>query len=251
MYRFFASWVLFFWIAPCRTFGQTVTVDSFSVSGEITWLDTYSNGTYQVQWASSPTGGWYSSWSNLTGKVATGGVLRSKVPLLYRVLWTSNAVQDYSGFFEDFEDVHGWTNHAQGAWTNNAHTGKWISDKVYTVSAPGRARSGLRAIGIDECTSRTLELPVTDSPTNISFWARHLAGPPNYINLRLEEFDGVQWNDAGVVGKVQYTNYSYFSWKLALPIPNPGQRLRINRFDSSSGCFTALYLDDLTIETAP
>jgi len=58
---------------------------SFETDGMLSWTNALSNATYQVEWASTPTGAWHASWS-VPGLVAnTAGVTMVDVPMYYRI----------------------------------------------------------------------------------------------------------------------------------------------------------------------
>ena len=62
-------------------------IHSFSRNGELSWVDTNTNGHYRTEWSSSlmPTN-WLSDWSHLTQLPSTGGVITVAVPMFYRVM---------------------------------------------------------------------------------------------------------------------------------------------------------------------
>jgi len=56
-------------------------------NGELTWDDTNTNGTYTVQWSPSlAQTNWSSDWSALTQIAATGGTIRARIPMFFRVI---------------------------------------------------------------------------------------------------------------------------------------------------------------------
>ena len=62
-------------------------IQSFSASGEISWPDTNTNGHYSVEWLPSlTTNNWHKDWSPATRIVATGGVLKASIPMVFRVI---------------------------------------------------------------------------------------------------------------------------------------------------------------------
>lgn len=76
--------ILFFLSPPVGANDFEIT--SFSRNGEISWDDTNTNGIYRIEWASTLTGEWHSTWSDQSSIWATGGVLSAKVPMFYRVV---------------------------------------------------------------------------------------------------------------------------------------------------------------------
>ncbi len=62
-------------------------ITSFNGSGNIAWSHSEDTGFHRVEWASSLTGSWHSTWAQLTGIPANGGVSQASVPMFYRVVW--------------------------------------------------------------------------------------------------------------------------------------------------------------------
>ena len=76
----------------CLVYGQDIDITSFSRNGEIGWTNSVSNGFCTLEWASSLTGEWYSSWADLSDMPVTNEMMTTNVPMFYRVMWTSNNV---------------------------------------------------------------------------------------------------------------------------------------------------------------
>lgn len=77
-------------MAPNSSEAQPV-ITSFQQNGLLSWLDGGSNLAYQIQWAPSLGGTWYSSWESLcyVGPVSSG-VTTVSVPMFYRVVEAAN-----------------------------------------------------------------------------------------------------------------------------------------------------------------
>ena len=57
-------------------------------NGELTWVDTNTNGTYRVQWCPSLSEtNWSSDWAKLTQIAAKGGIIRARIPMYFRVVY--------------------------------------------------------------------------------------------------------------------------------------------------------------------
>ncbi len=63
---------------------------TLSQKGMLSWTNLDLALGYRVEWASSPTGSWSSSWTGLTYVPVTGAVYRVSVPMFYRVVATSS-----------------------------------------------------------------------------------------------------------------------------------------------------------------
>lgn len=62
-------------------------------NGVISWEDNASNGTYRVEWCSSPTNGrWIQDWSSQMQIAATGGILSVEIPLFFRIVHSPRRV---------------------------------------------------------------------------------------------------------------------------------------------------------------
>lgn len=62
-------------------------ITGITENGELTWNDTNTNGTYTVQWCPSLTEtNWKTDWSGLTQIAATGGTIRARIPMFFRVI---------------------------------------------------------------------------------------------------------------------------------------------------------------------
>ena len=72
---------------PLSAFSEDLFIGSID-NGNVSWNDTLSNGYYQIQWAATLTGSWYSSWAQLSTIRATGQGDRSMpVPMFYRITY--------------------------------------------------------------------------------------------------------------------------------------------------------------------
>jgi formylglycine-generating enzyme required for sulfatase activity len=58
-----------------------------TANGELTWEDPNTNGTYTVQWSPSLVQtNWSSDWASLTQIAATGGTIRARIPMFFRII---------------------------------------------------------------------------------------------------------------------------------------------------------------------
>ena len=64
-------------------------INSFQSQGRLTWSHALTTGHHRVEWAPAVTGSWQSSWQQLTHLPATGGTTSVKVPMFYRVVWST------------------------------------------------------------------------------------------------------------------------------------------------------------------
>jgi hypothetical protein len=66
-----------------------VTITSFNQGGQLTWTNFFTNATYRVEWAGSPTRPWqpFDVLTNLTLLSATSNSVTVSVPTFYRVVW--------------------------------------------------------------------------------------------------------------------------------------------------------------------
>jgi rhodanese-related sulfurtransferase len=78
-------------VSWCQLQAQEVQLLSLSQNGILTWTNSSLNVTCRVEWASSATGPWHSSWESLTNIVVTNNVIEKAVPMFYRVVSTTPA----------------------------------------------------------------------------------------------------------------------------------------------------------------
>lgn len=64
---------------------QALEITEITHSGHLTWSNTTGSTTCHVQWASSPTGTWYSGWDGLVNIMTTGTYQTVEIPLFFRV----------------------------------------------------------------------------------------------------------------------------------------------------------------------
>ncbi|NQU40338.1 MAG: hypothetical protein HQ523_10335 [Lentisphaerae bacterium] len=69
----------------CAALGQTPDIVAFQGNGVLTWSNALPNQAYEVQWASTLTGTWFSTWSFLDNVSSTSQIVRASVPMFYRV----------------------------------------------------------------------------------------------------------------------------------------------------------------------
>ncbi len=72
----------------------TVTTNELDIAsvgrnGSLTWYSAQTQGYFTVQWASSPTGVWHSTWETLWNRPALDTEVTVEVPMYYRVRWTA------------------------------------------------------------------------------------------------------------------------------------------------------------------
>ncbi len=72
-------------VCACGVAAQDIT--AFQGNGTLSWTNGLANGTYEVQWSSSLTGGgtWTNDWSQLRSIQGTQSVFTVPVPMFYRV----------------------------------------------------------------------------------------------------------------------------------------------------------------------
>lgn len=80
---------------PLRADSDPV-IQSFDGSGNLSWSNSAEWGLHRVEWASSLTGPWQSTWSHLTGIPANGGVSQASVPMFYRVVWYEDGLPSHA-----------------------------------------------------------------------------------------------------------------------------------------------------------
>jgi hypothetical protein len=73
-------------------YAQETEITSFSHQGKIMWSNSASYGFSTVEWASSLTSQWHSSWEDLYSIPVTNETMSADVPMFYRVQWHSNRV---------------------------------------------------------------------------------------------------------------------------------------------------------------
>jgi len=61
-------------------------ITSFHGNGELTWTNVPGTNAFTIQWASSLTGEWHHSWSELQSIYSPGSQSTAQVPMFYRVL---------------------------------------------------------------------------------------------------------------------------------------------------------------------
>ncbi len=67
--------------------GDGLAIESFQSSGRLTFNQPTTTAIYRIEWASSPTGSWTSSWAPLTDLPPSGtGTITVSVPMVYRVV---------------------------------------------------------------------------------------------------------------------------------------------------------------------
>ena len=228
-------------LAPISALCEDSVITSFSGNGAVTWSSADTNGQFTVQWASSLTDTWNSSWVGLYSIAATGGVYTKRVPMYYRISFQSNQPSTH-GFTEQFEDDDGWSDKSRGNWITNVPTGQWISQGMLAASHPSRAHSGTRYVSGGD-TGGFFELPTTDNPTQIVFWSRGVidSGLPW---IWVQFYDGSSWYTAGSIPVFTSVYFQSVVDVTIVGYPAPSQRLRLN---SNGGT----YIDDVTVYTAP
>lgn len=225
-------------LAAMHSIAQTSVVVGIHESGSISWSNNASNGTYAIEWASTPTGAWNRTWAGNVGIPASGDEMSTAVPMFYRVAFFP--ARTNGPLFEDFEDVGGWSNKAEGTWTHAANSGIWKSFGAAAASNSLNARSGNRYIWMNSFDE--FELPPVDNPTQVVVWVRG-PSPSSTYTLGLKYFDGNTWQSHGSIwggGNV----YTAMVWNLEIGLPNPGQSFRLE------GSWDK-YIDDIRVNVAP
>lgn len=108
-------------------------INSLNENGRITWTATPTPATCHVEWASSPEGPWFQTWSQLKGIVATGATATAQVPLYFRI-FQGPVVAPASGLVA-YYPLEGNGTDASG----NGHNGSMISGPVTTNGRIGQA----------------------------------------------------------------------------------------------------------------
>ena len=85
---------LFGVLAAATSLAQNVQITSFGNNGQLTWSNSYPNGTYSVEWAGSLSGGpaWQQDWLSLKSLAATSPATTVTVPMFYRVRCLTNGL---------------------------------------------------------------------------------------------------------------------------------------------------------------
>jgi len=147
---------------------------------------------------------------------------------------------------ENFEDAGGWMDYPfandSSYRTNVAASGVWrFQYYIYAESAPLRAHSGNRYLGVPSGSTGYLELPPVDNPTQVSLYAR-LADGASAASISLLQWDGFSWYTHGATKTVSSTAYTKFVFPVTLGSPNNGQLLRVH-------LRAGTYVDDVNIMT--
>jgi hypothetical protein len=124
-----------------------VVVDSFDGDGRISWQVASAPATCNVQWASSPAGPWYQSWSHLKDIVVTGVSASASVPLFFRIVRDpfgapTNGLVAYYPLEGNGLDASGQGHNGtlvSGPVTTNGRIGQalYLHSSVGRVSVPG------------------------------------------------------------------------------------------------------------------
>ena len=69
-------------------------ISSFQSSGSLTWTNAQPDYKYTIEWASSPTGNWVSSWGPLCILPGTNPSMTVSVPMCYRISGTQLTTQE-------------------------------------------------------------------------------------------------------------------------------------------------------------
>jgi len=231
-------------MASINTRSDSVAIESFSHNGVISWGDSYTAGTYSVEWNADITQtNWSTSWKDQTEIGATGGVLSCRVPMNYRIIYHPSPTATL--FSEQFENTNGWTDHSYAiSWSQSANNGVWTGAFCYATTSVIRAHSGERYIGMD-INIAYLYLPPINNPTQLSVWVKGtVIGQSSW--LILSHYDGNAWINFSPTYAVTGTVYRNYIWPIDLGTPNPQQQLRIH-----CGDFSPCYIDDIEVRSFP
>ena len=105
-------------ILTCATYAQDIEIISLSHNGNITWSNSVSEGYCTVEWGSSLTGQWSSSWQDLSRLPVTNEIMSANVPMFYRVLWTTNNVGDIINANQSIGTGDGFSANFSGVLSN-------------------------------------------------------------------------------------------------------------------------------------
>ena len=200
---------------PSFAIASDIEIISLNTAGEISWLDTNTNGTYSVQWVPAVTNtNWRSDWGGLTQIAATGGVITAKIPMFFRITYRPRSTNEmllvsgggqpqgpaYDFYMSKYEvrndeyaqflnDAHINTGNARGAYMYFADNGK-----VYFTS-----NFNSSTLFFDPSSSRILYNPEAAVGTRYTVHPQYIGHP----------VVGVSW-----YGCVKYCNWlTIFSGK--------------------------------------
>jgi hypothetical protein len=83
-----------FALTAMQSFAAAPVISSFQSSGSLTWTNAEPDYKYTVEWASSPTGNWVSSWGPLCILPGTNSSMTVSVPMCYRISATQLTAQE-------------------------------------------------------------------------------------------------------------------------------------------------------------
>jgi hypothetical protein len=85
MYQMIVAFVIVVCFGVVRADAQRPVITSFHGNGALTWTNEPGGGLFSVEWASSLTGTWFDTWSDLRYVPVTGTTATVQVPIFYRV----------------------------------------------------------------------------------------------------------------------------------------------------------------------
>lgn len=204
----------------------------------VTWTAT--NGqTYTIECAAAVTGTWSTAatiYTTTSGPTAWADP-SDQPGAYYRVSYYSNGSHTIT---EDFEDAGGWTDHSFGIWTNFGTTGKWVGWECSATSAPGRAHSPVRCIGMNADWQR-LYLPVGGLVTQLLVWYRGSQETSQQAVFRLVGSDGGEEFQIGNLRQVDAAGWTSTTWTITSP------ETWAFYYIETFWTYSPIYFDDITL----
>ncbi len=106
-------------------FGQEVEIISFHGNGALTWTNATTGVVCHVEWASSLSGSWSKTWTNLTNLRITNHTTTIAVPTFYRVVRVTEGVNittaEVANASFEIPDISGFSNTKPTGWTDTGY----------------------------------------------------------------------------------------------------------------------------------
>lgn len=100
--------------------GQEVKIISFHSNGALTWTNATTDVVCHVEWASSLSGSWSRTWTNLTNLQITNHTTTVAVPMFYRVVCVKGGLNivtaEVANASFEIPDISGFSNTKPTAW---------------------------------------------------------------------------------------------------------------------------------------
>ena len=101
--------------------GQEVEIVSFHGNGTLTWANATTGVVCHVEWASSLSGSWFRTWTDLANLRITNHTTTVAVPMFYRVVCVTGGVNivtaEVANASFESPDISGYSNTKPTAWT--------------------------------------------------------------------------------------------------------------------------------------